>query len=113
MPRSASVRKIRAVCFERPLPRRKLRLLRADMKRDAIGVKAQPVGEVEHLDGHFRYAAELPRKGHSAPSPSVRMRQKTLGARRGTGDFLDLLCAVDGKEGHAEAHARVRCRAPS
>ena len=51
--------------------------------------------------------------GHSAPFAVGQDAAEDARARRGAGDLLDLLDAIDGEERHAELHARGRCRAPS
>ena len=86
---------------ERPVPGVRVALLRADMERDAVGVEAEPMGVLEHVDRHRGLAAELARQ---RPFGAVAVEQdaaEDARAGRGAGDLLDLLHAVDGEQAHA------------
>ena len=87
-------------------------LLRADMEREAI---ARP-GPAEWARSSTLAAISgaqpnLRDSGHSAPAPSLRMRQNTREPGADAGDLLDLGLAVDGVEtALRDAKARATSR---
>src|SRR5213076_231641 len=87
---------------QRAVPRLHLALLRADMERDAARFQPQPLGKVEHLDRHFRVAAELARQWPLGARAVVEDAAEHFGAGGGTGDLLDLGAAVDREQANAE-----------
>src|SRR6188472_3420128 len=87
---------------QRAVPRLHLALLRADMERDAVGLQAEALGEVEHVDRHFRIAAELARQRPFGAGAVIENAAEHLGAGGGAGDLLDLGGAVDREQANAE-----------
>src|SRR5439155_6966080 len=76
-------------------------LLRADMKRHAIGLEAEFASLVQEIDGHLRRAAELARQ---RPFGAVAIDQDAAeDARAGSGaaELLQLARAVEGEEADA------------
>jgi hypothetical protein len=72
------------------------------MERDAARLQAQTLGEVEHLDRHFRVAAELARQRPLGACAVIENAAEHFGAGGGTGDLLDLGGAVDREQANAE-----------
>ena len=87
---------------ERPVPGMRVALLRADVERDAVSLKAQSVRVLEHVDRHGRLAAELARQRPFRPDAVEEDAAEHPAARRGAGDLLDLGLAIDREQAHAE-----------
>ena len=77
-------------------------LLRADMEGDACRLETQRAGRDENVDRHLRYAAELARQRPFGAFAGGQDAAEHPGARRGAGDLLDLLDAIDREQRHAE-----------
>ena len=71
------------------------------MEGDAIGIEAGAVRMLEHVDGHLRRAAELPRQRPLGADAVAEDAAEDAGSRGGAGDLVGLLDAVDGE--HADA----------
>ena len=87
---------------QRAIPSLHLALLRTDMERNAHGVQAQTLGEVEHLDRHLRIAAEFARQRPLGARAVIEDAAEHLRAGSGAGDLLDLGGAVDSEQANAE-----------
>src|SRR4030081_1022402 len=87
---------------QRAVPRLHLALLRADMERDAAWLQAEAPGEFEHLDRHFRIAAELARERPFGAGTVIDDAAEHLCAGGGARHLLDLGAAVDGEQPNAE-----------
>jgi hypothetical protein len=72
------------------------------MERHAMRDEAQLVCVDEHIDGHLRNAAELARQRPFGAFAVGQDAAEHASARCSTGDLLDFLVAVDGKQRHAE-----------
>jgi hypothetical protein len=72
------------------------------MERHAVRNQAQLVCVDEHIDRHLRNAAELARKRPFGAFAVGQHPAEHAGPGCGTGDLLDFLVAVDGKQRHAE-----------
>jgi hypothetical protein len=72
------------------------------MERHAVRDEAQLVCIDQHIDGHLRNAAELARQRPFGAFAVGQHPAEHASPRCGTGDLLDFLMAVDGKQRHAE-----------
>ena len=72
------------------------------MERDAVGLEAEPMGVLEHVDGHRGLAAELARQRPFRADAVGEDAAKDARAGGGAGDLLDLGDAVDREQAHAE-----------
>src|SRR6476646_8482651 len=72
---------------QRTVPRLHLALLRADMEGDDARLQAQALGDVEHLDSHFRVAAELARQRPFGAGAVIEDAAEHLRAGSGTRDL--------------------------
>ena len=72
------------------------------MERDAIGLQAKTLGEVQHVDSHLRIATEFARQRPLGAGAVVEDTAEHAGAGRGTRDLLHLCGAVDREQADAE-----------
>jgi hypothetical protein len=72
------------------------------MEGHAISFEAEPVGVLEHIGRHGRFAAEFARQWPFRPDAVGDDAAKHPRAGRGAGDFVHLGGAVDGVKAHAE-----------
>ena len=98
---------------QRAVPRLHLALLRADMERDAVRLQAQALGEVEHVDRHFRVAAELARQRPLGAGAIIEDAAEHLARRGRHGRSSRPRRCNRPRTGECRARRRARCHAPS
>ena len=71
------------------------------MEGHAIGVEAEAMGVLEHVDGHLRGAAELARQRPLGAVVGDQDAAEDARGGRGAADLLDFLAQIDGEEADA------------